>query len=66
MFEFDRRSGRQRTARQALLPAVAASAPCYVLLDAACTRLLGGFWGVLVALAAVGAPLGALWLQPQR
>jgi hypothetical protein len=61
MFRFDRRSGRQRAARQALLPAVAASVPCYLLLDAVGTRMLGGFWGVVAALAAVGIPLGALW-----
>lgn len=61
MFSFDRRNARQRRARQALLPALALSAPCYALLDVAGTRLFGGFWGVLLALAAVGTPLGALW-----
>ena len=47
-----------------LLPAVVLSAPCCVALDVALdvplTRLLGGFWGVVTAPAAVGAKLGAL------
>jgi hypothetical protein len=61
MFAFDRRSPRQRQARETLLPALGLAAVAYLALDPLLSRLLGGFWGVQATLIVVGLPLGALW-----
>jgi len=61
MFEFDRPSARAERARTALPWFALVAAATFMLLDALLTRVLGGFWGLLLAIALVAAPVAALY-----
>jgi hypothetical protein len=65
-FVFDRRSARQRAAATALLPAAVGALLLYAVLDRVLSAALGGFAGVLAALAVTALPLGALWAVARR
>lgn len=65
-FIFDREPPHQQRARRALAPAALVAAAGYLALDPLLSSLLGGVWGVLVALLLVSTPLGALWWAGER
>ncbi len=65
-FRFDREPPHQQRARRALPTAALAAAAGYLALDHILTPLLGGVWGVLIALLLVTAPLGSLWWAGER
>lgn len=65
-FHFDRQPAHQQRARRALAPAALCAAAGYLALDPMLTALLGGVWGILVALLLVATPLGALWWAGER
>ena len=61
MFSFNREPPRQRAARRALAPAALLAGVSFLVLDRPLSALLGGVWGVLVAMMVVLVPLGTLW-----
>jgi hypothetical protein len=65
-FVFDREPEHQQRARRRLAPVALGAAAGYVALDSLLTPLLGGVWGVLVALLLAATPLGATWWASER
>jgi hypothetical protein len=60
-FQLDRRSEAAQTAERALVPAVVLTGVLYLLLDWGLARMLGGYWGGLLAIAVATTPLTALF-----
>lgn len=60
-FQLERRSEAAQAAEHLLVPAVPLTGVLYLLLDWGLARLLGGYWGSLLAIMVSTAPLTALF-----
>lgn len=60
-FQLDRRPDVAQAAERALVPAVPLTAIMYLLLDWALARMIGTYWGGLLAIAMATTPLTALF-----
>ncbi len=60
-FQLDRRSEAAQVAERALVPAIPLTGILYLLLEWGLARMIGGYWGGLLAIAVATTPLTALF-----